>query len=353
MRLLIVLLLFSVASAQAEDYSQQLDYLESIRLKEIQTTKQKLAKLEPSFEQFSDFEKARFLNLKAHSLFVGGEINQGIAVAEQVAKFTTDFDQLARARSLLTSAYAMSGNYKEFFIGVYELLDDLHKVQSNELRQAILSNALTRHTSARVFDKARELANKALSYGFRSNEKMFVCNAYIELARIEILSENSNAARVTLDKAEPTCTKQAIPMIDSLIVFLGAQIDQMQGKPQQALKKLEQLKPSLEDNGWKAIIVLADVLSAELHLAIGDAKTAEQLALAAYHYTKAQNDLEILKDACELLSKYYAKIGDDEKSKQFYQEFLEVSVEFYSQVESKRMAYYQAMNYRAKQSLAE
>lgn len=342
---LLIILLVST-SVVANSVEEQLDYINSIRFKNIHKAEELLNEIESEYSNFKAIEKARYLNLRAHSSLIQGEIKQAIKSVNQVALVTSNFDQLARAKSIEASALAMSGNYKDFFINVYGLLDKLDEVKSDELRQAIISNALTRHTSARVFDRARNLANKMLAYGYRSDTKVFICNGHIELTRIEILSNNLNQAKTVFKRAQSACKDAQTPLIENLLFFLDAQMESLNGRHKIAKEKLELVRKDINENGWKGLVVVTEILMAELNLELGIIDQVEEFAMSAYTYAKSINDTESIKDSCEVLAKYYAKTGNEMESNKFHQEFLEASVEFHNQVESKRLAYYQAMNYR-------
>ncbi len=346
MKYWLLTILFFSTSVVANNYEEQLDYIESIRFHNIHKAKQLLNEFESEYSNLKAIEKARYLNLRAHSSLIQGEIKQAIKSANQVALVTNDFDQLARAKSLEASAFAMSGNYKDFFINVYDLLDRLDEVKSDDLRQAIISNALTRHTSARVFDRARNLANKMLAYGYRSDTKVFICNGYIELTRIEILSNNLHQANAAFKRAQSGCKNAKTPLIKNLIFFLDAQIDSLNGKYEVAKNKIELVQNDINENGWKGLVVVTEILMAKLYLELGALDEVEEFAMSAYSYAKSINDTESIKDASEVLAKYYSKTGNEIESNRFHQEFLKTSIEFHNQVESKRLAYYQAMNYR-------
>ncbi|WP_251358726.1 hypothetical protein [Kangiella sp. TOML190] len=335
------------SSHQESSYQEKLDYIYSIRLNDINEAKRQLAELAQELNNLSKPQRTQFYNLRAHSELIRGNIQESLGYSRKAESLANKYDFVARAKSLQVVALASSGNYQKSFIELYEILDRIDEIESAELKQSILQNALSQHTNAGIFDKSQELIRMILAQAKRNNSDYYNCFGFLELALLNLTLGNHKQVQFDIDSATTECRKAQNNMAYLTLDVYRAKLSNETGKTAEAKRIYEQQYPKLKTFGWKSMLVDAQIAMAEIYLELKELEKIEPLALAAYNYAKEVNNIREVRDSSLVLSQYFTEIKDDDKAGFYKNKYLEAANELNTQLQKKRIAYYQAMNYRA------
>ncbi len=350
MKILIIIALLTLSSpVWSGSYLEQLDYLDSIRTTNISKVKSELISLEKEFENLNNNEKAKYNFLRAHSESMRGNYALAYDYANKVAGTTRNKDLLARTESLKVIIYSYQGKVQKAFSKIYKLVDNLKNLNNNQVKLEILLNAQTLHTYSEILDKAQELGLQAMALSSQIGLKDNRCRVSVEMALLQIRLKDYIRAHEYLEQASQGCEqgtdKTTLLIIESQI----AKLNMINGNFDLAEQQYLVLITKLIDFGWDGLLVDTQIRIAELYLKMARLERLEEFAIPAFKSSKKDNVLNDLADISLVLAKYYKALDQSNEAMLYRNEFIRSSNELKLQLQKKRLAYYQAMNARAKQ----
>ncbi len=348
-KILIFLLLLPSLLIAEVSYDEKLDYIYSIRLNDINKAKNLLVTLEAEYPRFSETQKARYLNLRAHSELIRGQYKNAMHYIKQVLKETDNINYRYRARSLRTVIFSKTGSYQKSFIEMYDLLDGLDKLDDVQLKQDILQNALVEHVQANILDKSQDLVRRNLAFSRKFKDNDGFCNAFYESSLVEKHLNNFEQSQFELDKALPYCEKAQSKLQLLAIKVQRALLEKEKGNLNESKKALEAIYPELVTFSWQLMLMDVQIEMADLYLQLNELAKVEPLVLAAYEFSQNNKDLRKLKKSSMVLARFYRLKDDFEKSNFYSQQYQSAAIELSNQLEKRRIGYYQAMNIRKQQ----
>ncbi len=351
MSILFIFCIFESLSAEEVDvtaFQKELDYIYSIRMHDINDAKNRIEKLSSKLSELTNYQKAQFFNLRAHSELIRGNLDKALVYASKVKNYSNNTDVVARNKVIRSSALYSSGEYQKGFIILYEALDGIDSISSAELKQSLLQNAISLHTGIEIFDKSQELARKMLANARENKNDEYNCIGFVELTTISIKLNNLPQAKTDISNSINNCSKVENNLIELIIEFYKAKILKQEGHLEEAEKVFLSQYQNLIDFGWKSMVVDVQIDLANLYLELNKFDKAKAFAEEAFDYSKSINNTRDIRNSSEVLVKYYKFINNKEDFEHFKKEYLESTNEYLLQTQRKRIAYYQAMNYRAK-----
>lgn len=346
-KLPLLFIMLTLSAVNAKEYLAELNYIYSIRQNDVHAAKQHLDKLEKEYNRFTEFEKAKFTNLRAHSEAMYGNFQKSLEFSKKVPSITKNYDLRARAKSLETLVLAFVGNYQESFLGIYNLIDNLEKIKDQEVAQGVMQNALGLHVSARILDKAQELARQAIALAKRNNNKFYECHGNLELAQLSIELKQYNQAKADIKYAKSICKYLESPLQKLVIDAESAHILQGTLELKKALKSYLLVYDQVKSYGWRLMLLDSEVHLSEILLDLKEYDRVEKYALSAYEFSKESNTLDESSKICKILARFYKETNNPTKAKFYRDEYYRAAEELNGQLQRKRIAYYQAMVARA------
>lgn len=351
MRVLLIYVLISkifFLEVNAESYTAELAYIHSIRLDEAPKAKEHLDKLEKEYFNLTEIEKAKYLNLRAHSEAMLGNFNKSLEYSKKVPLVTSNYDSQAQAKSLEVRVLELTGKYQESFMGLYRLLDDLHKVDDVNLKQDILLNALSLHITTNIFDKAQELAQQSLALAKRYDNHFYECHALLQLTHINTELGQLSLAGGNVRHAKATCKNEKSKLIDYVILARESHIKQEKGDLDEALSGYLSIFNGITGFGWHVMMLDSQVHLSQILLDLKEYDKILQYALPAYDYSMKFSMHESIAEISKVLAGYYKQDKDLDKAYSFRDEYYKAMEELNTQLQEKRIAYYQAMSIRSR-----
>lgn len=347
--LLISGLTFSSLASSA-DHQDKLDQAERLRLDDVSKTKMLLDELANEYAQFSSEQKGQYLLLRIHSAAVNSDFDNVFKYYEQLKSLTKNNNTLARAKSLVSTAQMLKGDYQNGFIGMYEVLDELPNLSNDKIKRSVLLNALSTHVALGVLDKAQEYSRKLLAMAKIGNDQELFCETNFHIAHIQKLFKDYEYAYHLGVEARDVCKKTIsrdflTPLFDQQL----AELELEMGKLDEALARLASSEDYFVNKSWPAALASFQIVKARVLFAKKDMDAVLEPLNAAYEYAKKNNDMTVIRDASKVLALFYKEKGNIEKAKMYNTECMEASILLNEQVDKRRLGYYQAMNYRAKQ----
>ncbi|WP_223671215.1 tetratricopeptide repeat protein [Kangiella shandongensis] len=324
------------------DYYQQLKVIEEQRLDDLASTKTALEEIAEKKAEFSDEEKYLYTLLKAHSEVMHSNFAEAEKLLQEIIKSDAKHDYKGRAYSILASVQQIQGKYVYSFMNLDRALALIPKMENKVYKTNILQNALSFYNDSGMLDYAMEYARRLLKHGVEDKNLADQCQAYFEMAVIELSADKVELADSRLEKTYDIChkAKGTLPLLH--LPNMEAEIALGRGQLTKAKELLEANYPKVKEYGWKILNASTEIHLAEVFFILQDYEKSEELALKALKTAEEISDVKRSKNATQVLAKLYSELEKKEEAIKYYQKYMELEQKLNTSSRQRKLAYDQA-----------
>lgn len=322
-----------------EGYWQKLKVIEKDRLKDLALTKQRLQEISQYKESFTPDEISLYNLLLGHSKVMNSEVTAGQEVLTKLATETENDDIEARSYSILASIYRLKGENIKSFMAVDKALSLIEKVKDNRYKHNILINTVSIYKEAELTEFALEHARRLVSNANQNKNNETLCQAYHELAEIEVNANNLKLGKQRLLLAQQYCkeSEQILYQFMTNAIFAGVLVQE--GEYDKAEQRLIAMYSRVEDYGWELLVNLYKAGFAELYLNKGELEKALKYAESAYESLKDNSDVKRMEIVTSVLARIHTKLDNQGEAIKFYKEYMHFNMENKQRVRQRKLAF--------------
>ncbi|MEL1264681.1 GGDEF domain-containing protein [Pseudoxanthomonas putridarboris] len=295
-----------------------------------------LGQINDQSDQATADQKERITYLNAYSLIFEGRIENGLPMARSLAESAKDGDIRFRANMLMVNAYALNRQFTEGLRQLEQVLQDLPKVRSKQIRHQGLGVAAVMNQQIGQSRQALEYVERILADVPDGRTQCLATQVQVEAKQhLGLLPTEDGDIYKGIDQ----CVRQKEFAAANFIRIALARKWADLGDSERAISLLRKHLPEIERTRYPHLIAEAKAFLAELTLEKGDAASAELYSQGVLAQSASVTSSLPLVKAYRTLYEVAEQRGDLQSALRAYQSYSQADKAYLNEVKARELAY--------------
>ena len=335
---LVIFILFS-STSNAEDFVSELIEIDQVKSKDFSAFSERLSKLEPHRNSFSQFERSYFTLLKAYESAYNGDAAKSIELTNELTSPPVDVTVSFRAKALAINNLVVVRRYLDAFLYLEQLLTQLSEIKQPLAReQGILVIAMM-YKYADLFEHTIQYTSLLESEASRPTA---LCTA--KQLKLDALFRDKKYDEFKAAYADglKACEFSDDRLWANFIRLYQAQLLLIENKAADALRLLNANYSEVTSTKYPGLIAEFDTALAQAYLALGNPMEAKKHAVSVASQADFSPSSTARLKALQLLSTLAKLEKNYQQALEYHEQYMAAFTAYMDDKSAQQMAYHTA-----------